>query len=173
MNIRNMEIGDYEGVLALWRATPGVGLNDFDDSRDGIAKYLRRNPTTCFVAEDGRIVGAILSGHDGRRGFIYHTAVEKDLRGRGVGSALLDAAIAALRAEGIRKVAGRVRQKRRGQRVLGEARVLEAPGPHVPEQAHRGPIEKPGRPGFKDFGASSACTRESPNPTGRSSSDCR
>jgi len=122
MNIRNMEIADYEGVLALWKATPGMGLNDFDDSPDGIAKYLRRNPTSCFVAEDGDIVGAILSGHDGRRGFIYHTAVREDLRGRGVGSALLDAAIAALKKEGIRKVALVVFGKNAGGNAFWERR---------------------------------------------------
>ena len=122
MNIRNMEIADYEGVLALWKATPGMGLNDFDDSPDGIAKYLRPTRTSCFVAEDGDIVGAILSGHDGRRGFIYHTAVREDLRGRGVGSALLDAAIAALKKEGIRKVALVVFGKNAGGNAFWERR---------------------------------------------------
>ena len=106
MSIRPMSIGDYDDVHRLWLATPGMGLNDVDDSRDGIARYLKRNPTTCFVAEeDGQLVGAILSGHDGRRGFIYHTCVGLDARLGGVGRALVDAALAALRDEGITKVA--------------------------------------------------------------------
>ena len=106
MQIRPMDISDYDEVYRLWVATPGMGLNDVDDSRDGIARYLARNPSTCFVAEDGgRLVGVILSGHDGRRGFIYHTCVAADVRLAGVGRALVDAALAALRDEGITKVA--------------------------------------------------------------------
>ena len=106
MGIRNMTIEDYDAVAAMWRETPGVGLNDYDDSREGIERYLRRNPGTCFVAErDGEILGAILCGHDGRRGYIHHTAVRASERGLGVGSALLEAAVRALRKEGIRKAA--------------------------------------------------------------------
>ena len=74
--VRRMTTEDYEPVYQLWMNTPGMGLNTTDDSRDGIERYLRRNPATCFVAEiDGKIVGVILAGHDGRRGYIYHTAV--------------------------------------------------------------------------------------------------
>lgn len=77
-----------------------------DDSRDGIAKYLARNPTTCFVDErDGRITGVIIAGHDGRRGYIYHTAVSPDHRHQGIGTALVEAALHALTDEGIAKVA--------------------------------------------------------------------
>lgn len=101
-----MTIADYDDVLDLWRATPGMGLNAVDDSREGIAAYLRRNPNTCFAAaEEGRIAGVILSGHDGRRGFIYHTAVRPECRGQGIGRALVEHAVAALKAEGISKVA--------------------------------------------------------------------
>ncbi len=76
-NIRLMRPADYDAVHALWLRTPGMGLNDVDDSREGIAKFLARNPATCFVAEeDGQIAGVILTGHDGRRGYIYHTAVD-------------------------------------------------------------------------------------------------
>lgn len=97
---------DYHGVYELWSNTPGVGINDIDDSYDGILKYLIRNPSSCFVAEEtGEIIGVIMSGHDGRRGFIYHTAVRLDCRGKGVGTALVNAAIEALRNEGIIKVA--------------------------------------------------------------------
>lgn len=104
--IRPMRVEDYDGVYALWISTPGMGLNDIDDSRAGIAAYLRRNPTTSFVAEDGgRIVGAIMAGHDGRRGFIHHTAVLPAYRGRGVGRKLVESAMAALEKEGISKTA--------------------------------------------------------------------
>ena len=83
-----------------------MGLNDIDDSRAGIEKYLKRNPSTCFVATaSGKIIGVILSGHDGRRGFIHHTAVSVANRNEGVGSALVDAALKALREEGIHKAA--------------------------------------------------------------------
>ena len=101
-----MTIGDYEQVYALWLNSPSIGLNNVDDTRDGIAKYLARNPTTSFVAEeDGNIVGVILSGHDGRRGFILHTAVAGSVQRRGVGTVLVNAAVEALKREGIRKIA--------------------------------------------------------------------
>jgi len=100
-----MTIDDYAPIYALWRNTPGMGLNDRDDSREGIAKYLARNPNTCFVAEmDGEIIGAILSGHDGRRGRICHTAVAQSHQRQGVGVLLVDAAMNALQREGISKV---------------------------------------------------------------------
>lgn len=103
---RNMELDDWSQLHALWLDTPGMGLNATDDSRQGLARFLARNPTSCFVALDsGRVVGAILAGHDGRRGYIYHTAVRTELRGRGIGRALVERALAALRAEGIAKVA--------------------------------------------------------------------
>ncbi len=104
--VRLMTIGDYEDVRALWARTEGMGLNDVDDSRAGIEKYLLRNPSTCFVSEEnGAVNGVILAGHDGRRGYIHHTAVDKTARGTGLGRALVEAALAALSAEGISKVA--------------------------------------------------------------------
>jgi len=120
MNIRIMEICDYENIYTLWLNTPNMGLNNLDDSKDGIAKYLERNPNTCFVAEEqGKLIGVILSGHDGRRGYIHpgclgeqdakrptsHTAVAIDKQRRGVGTALVNAALTALEREGINKVA--------------------------------------------------------------------
>lgn len=106
MLIRRMEIADYDQLYALWLSCKGMGLNDVDDSRAGIERYLMRNPDTCFVAqEDGRTVGAIMAGHDGRRGYIYHTAVSPMHRHRGIGSKLVNAALNALEAEGITKVA--------------------------------------------------------------------
>jgi len=84
-----------------------MGLNNLDDSYDGIERYLKRNPTTCFVAVSGdeEIIGVILCGHDGRRGFIHHTAVKVSERKQGIGSALVNAALQALQDEGIVKVA--------------------------------------------------------------------
>ena len=106
MNIRAMTINDYDLVYSLWLNTPNMGLNNLDDSKDGIATYLARNPNTCFVAEkNGDIVGVILSGHDGRRGFIYHVAVMQSERRQGTGTALVGAAMSALEREGINKVA--------------------------------------------------------------------
>ena len=106
MTVRVMTAEDYDGVYDLWINTPGMGLNKTDDSREGIAAYLRRNPTTSFVAvEDGRIVGAVIAGHDGRRGFIHHTAVLAEYRGRGIARALVEHTMAALEAEGIKKTA--------------------------------------------------------------------
>ena len=106
MLIRVMTIEDYNDVYRLWCNTQGMGLNSADDSRAGIEAYLRRNPSTCFVAlEQGEIIGAILSGHDGRRGFIYHLSVSPEHRGKKIGSTLVESAMAALEKEGIRKVA--------------------------------------------------------------------
>jgi ribosomal protein S18 acetylase RimI-like enzyme len=100
-----MTADDYDSVYDLWNGTPGVGLNSIDDSRAGIEKYLRRNPSSCFVAhEGGALAGVILSGHDGRRGMIYHMTVRPEFRRTGVGRALVSAALDALRGEGITKV---------------------------------------------------------------------
>jgi len=106
MIIRKMTIDDYDGIYQLWLNTPGMGLNTADDSIEGISKYLNRNPNTCFVAErDAEIVGVIMGGHDGRRGFIYHLAVKTSERNSGIGSKLVDNVMNALEKEGIHKVA--------------------------------------------------------------------
>lgn len=103
---RLLTIEDYDGVYELWNSVPGMGLNDYDDSYEGIKKYIERNPDTSFVAEDGgRIIGVILCGHDGRRGFIYHTAVLPQYRNRGIGKKLVQLALDALKQKGISKVA--------------------------------------------------------------------
>ncbi len=104
--VRRMTTEDYEPVYQLWMNTPGMGLNTTDDSRDGIERYLRRNPATCFVAEiDGKIVGVILAGHDGRRGYIYHTAVAMEQRNKGIGGELVRQVLSAMEREGIHKAA--------------------------------------------------------------------
>lgn len=106
MNIRKMEIKDYENVYKLWTSTPGMGMRSLDDSYEGISKFLLRNPETNFVAEkDGTIIGVILTGHDGRRGYIYHMAVDEPYRNRGIGRQLLHSALNALQKEGINKAA--------------------------------------------------------------------
>ncbi len=106
MEIRRMSLDDYEGVYQLWMNTPGMGLNNLDDSKEGIEKYLRRNPDTCFVAlKNDIVIGVILCGHDGRRGYIHHTAVSTSERKQGIGNTLLNTAIEALEQEGINKVA--------------------------------------------------------------------
>lgn len=106
MLIRNMTINDYEAIYDMWIHTPGMGLNDLDDSKDGIEKYLKRNPDTCFVAEENnRIVGVIMCGHDGRRGFVHHTVVVPEWRKKGLGEKLVYEALEALKREGIHKVA--------------------------------------------------------------------
>lgn len=106
MNIRRMTIDDYEKVYALWLSCAGMGLNDLDDSKEGIAKYLERNPDTCFVAEEnGEIIGVILAGNDGRRGYIYHTAVHPSHRNQHIGRSLVESVLNAFRSIGIHKAA--------------------------------------------------------------------
>lgn len=105
--LRLMTPEDYPALFALWSSVPGFnrGLRSLDDSQAGIQKYLKRNPSTCFVAEiAGEIIGGILSGHDGRRGYIYHAIVLPEHQGKGIGTQLADAACDALRAEGINRV---------------------------------------------------------------------
>lgn len=105
MILRNMRSADYDQAYALWLSCKGMGINAHDDSRTGIERFLRRNGTTCFVAEEeGTIIGTILAGHDGRRGYIYHMAVSPSCRRRGIGRALTEAALSALREEGVLKV---------------------------------------------------------------------
>lgn len=101
-----MKIDDYEQVWNLWINIKGMGLNNLDDSKEGIERFLKRNPTTCFVArENDKIIGVIMAGHDGRRGFIYHTAVLEEKRKQGVAGELLATAMKALQKEDIKKVA--------------------------------------------------------------------
>ncbi len=105
MNIREMKTDDYDGVYALWSNTANMGLRDIDDSKDTIAKFLQRNPGCSFVAEEeGRIIGAILGGNDGRRGNIYHAAVDIEKRGQGIGTALLDSVKKAFAIQGVTRM---------------------------------------------------------------------
>ena len=95
--IREMSPDDYDKVYALWLTIRGFGLRSIDDSREGVERFLRRNPTTSVVAEqNGRIVGAILCGHDGRTGFFYHVCVAEEYRNHGVGHRMAHYAIGRL-----------------------------------------------------------------------------
>ena len=106
MNIRKMKCEDYTNVYNLWMACAGMGLNNLDDSQEGITKFLQRNPDTCFVAtETDIIVGVILVGSDGRRGYIYHTAVHPNYRKKGIAKKLVKKSLEALEEIGINKVA--------------------------------------------------------------------
>lgn len=103
--VRRMKIEDYEKVYALWTKIRGFGIRSVDDSKEGVARFLRRNPDTSVVAvEEGQIVGAILCGHDGRRGCLYHVCVDPDWRMRGIGKAMVVYAMEALKKEKINKV---------------------------------------------------------------------
>lgn len=103
--IRAMMIEDYEGVYKLWKQTKGFGIRSIDDSREGLERFLRRNPTTSIVAEEeGEIVGSILCGHDGRSGCFYHVCVAEEHRMKGIGTQMAKMAMDALRAEKINQV---------------------------------------------------------------------
>ena len=118
---RLMSIEDYKQCYDLWIKC-GNGLNDKDDSREGIDKYLKRNPTTSFVATcDEMAVGVILCGHDGRRGIIQHACVSPDYRRLGIGNRLVELALEALKKEGINKVLLVAFKKNEGGNAFWEA----------------------------------------------------
>jgi ribosomal protein S18 acetylase RimI-like enzyme len=103
LKIRPMTAADYEQTLALWQEVEGVGLSSAD-SREQIERYLRRNPGQSLLAwREDLLIGAVLCGHDGRRGYIHHLAVRPGFRRQGVGRLLVSRCLAALAAEGIEK----------------------------------------------------------------------
>ena len=105
MTIRTMTIEDYEGVKALWLSIKGFAIRSLDDSKEGVARFLDRNPSSSVVAvEDGEVVGSILCGHDGRRGCLYHVCVDEEYRRRGIGKAMVVKAMEELKKEQINKV---------------------------------------------------------------------
>lgn len=114
---RLVTIDDYDIIYSLWCSTEQSkrALNPVDDSREGIERYLRRNPNTCFLAlseegsgDDPKVVGVILTGHDGRRAIIHHLCVHPSFRRQGIASQLVKEAEAALKKEGISKIFGLV-----------------------------------------------------------------
>lgn len=104
--VRTMKIEDYDGVYKLWMTISGFAIRSIDDSRIGVERFLKRNPETSVVActEDGEIIGAILCGHDGRRGCLYHVCVRKDHRMQGIGKSMVVHCMEALEREQISKV---------------------------------------------------------------------
>ena len=100
--IREMTIEDYDEVYAFWSQQPGVGLTE-SDSRDAIEAFLQRNPgMSCVVRDDeGTLIGAVLCGHDGRRGFLHHMAVAPLHRKRGLGRTMVNFCLKRLRDAGI------------------------------------------------------------------------
>ena len=105
MMIHTMTIEDFDQVHALWMTIKGFGIRSIDDSKEGVERFLKRNPTTSVVAElDNKIVGSILCGHDGRRGCLYHVCVDEKYRRHGIGKAMVVYAMQALKREKINKV---------------------------------------------------------------------
>lgn len=103
--VRAMTMEDYEAVHELWMTIHGFGIRSVDDSREGVERFLARNPGISVVAESGgAIVGSILCGHDGRRGCFYHVCVREDMRRQGIGKAMATAAMRQLQEENISKV---------------------------------------------------------------------
>ena len=103
--VREMTPADYDKVYELWMSIQGFGIRSIDDSREGVERFLKRNSTTSVVAvADDKIVGAILCGHDGRRGCLYHVCVHEDYRKHGIGKSMAVACMRALQAEHINKV---------------------------------------------------------------------
>ncbi|MBQ7065857.1 MAG: GNAT family N-acetyltransferase [Lachnospiraceae bacterium] len=103
--IRAMLETDYEQVHSLWMSIKGFAIRSVDDSKEGVTRFLERNPGISVVAEeDGKIVGAILCGHDGRRGCLYHVCVDEKYRLKGIGKAMVVYCMEALKKEKINKV---------------------------------------------------------------------
>ena len=110
-SIKQVTIEDYDAIYELWNSTEQSrrALNPVDDSREGIERYLKRNPNTCFAAvADGSIIGVILTGHDGRRAIVHHMCVHPDHRRKGIAAKLVSVAEEALKKEGIQKIFGLV-----------------------------------------------------------------
>jgi ribosomal protein S18 acetylase RimI-like enzyme len=124
-----MQTEDYDELLGLWQACEGLSIRDAD-SRVGVERYLARNPGLSHVAERcGSIVGSIMAGHDGKRGYIQHLAVAETARRQGVASRLVALCVDALKKEGIEKShvhvlrvneSGRAYWSRRGWRQRSE-----------------------------------------------------
>jgi N-acetylglutamate synthase len=139
--IETMKLSDFAAVSRLWRTSEGIGLNE-SDTRANIGLFLKRNPQMSFVARKGRtIIGAVLCGHDGRRGYLHHLAVAKNHRGNGLGKKLVEASFAALARAGITRcniylinsnTAGEAFWNHNGWNNLDDVQVLQkAVGKHA------------------------------------------
>lgn len=109
LQIRTMSIGDYDGVFELWRGIEGFYIRSIDDSREGIARFLARNPHTSVIAcikrgKQEQVIGSILCGHDGRYGSLYHVCVHRDYRKQGIGTQMVSRALEALKKEHISSI---------------------------------------------------------------------
>lgn len=104
--IRKMQLNDYDEVHALWMSIHGFGIRSIDDSKDGVRRFIERNPNTSVVAIDDKnqIIGSILCGHDGRRGCFYHVCVKEACRKHGIGKAMAVFCMRELQKECINKV---------------------------------------------------------------------
>ena len=103
MRYRELVVSEHAALMALWRRCPGISLRDAD-SAESMQTYLLRNPGLSFIAEDGgTLVGSLMAGHDGRRGYIQHLAVDEAYRRRGIAGRLLELCLDALAGEGIVK----------------------------------------------------------------------
>lgn len=103
ITFREMHITDYEAVYGLWKNTPGLGLSRAD-SQGSMDLFFTQNPGLSLVAEkEGQIIGTILCGQDGRRGYLYHLTIRKEERRMGLGRRLIDRALERLKALGINK----------------------------------------------------------------------
>ena len=106
VQILPMREEDYDEVRALWMTIRGFGIRALDDSREDVTRFIRRNPTTSVVARaNGRVVGSILCGSDGRQGSLYHVCVAREYRRRGIGTRMVAHCMERLREMGINKVA--------------------------------------------------------------------
>jgi ribosomal protein S18 acetylase RimI-like enzyme len=103
VEIRIMEAKDYSGALSLWQSLPGLGLSGAD-KEDAIQQFLAKNPETCFVAQSSeKIIGTVLGGSDGRRGYLYHLAVHEEYQHLGLGRQLSEKCLEALKTQGLQK----------------------------------------------------------------------
>jgi ribosomal protein S18 acetylase RimI-like enzyme len=103
VEIRIMKAKDYSGAFSLWHSLPGLGISSAD-KEDAIQQFLKKNPETCFVAQDGeKIIGTVLGGSDGRRGYLYHLAVHEEYQHLGLGKQLLEKCLESLKAQGLQK----------------------------------------------------------------------
>ncbi len=108
---KTLTAADYDELYSLWNQVEQTkrALNPVDDTLEGITRYIKRNPTTCFAAiKDKKIVGAILTGHDGRRAIIHHLCIHPNFQRLGIARTLVEMAEAALKNEGIQKIFGLV-----------------------------------------------------------------